>query len=232
MISQERAKKFTQSLAEAERNLSRVASSRPSHIRIVDIGVWSKGPYKALVVRGGLLWRSEEIGRNAIRAFTENDRATAILLTRSIIENAALHWRLAAVLTDRKQMLKEGLDEVLMKMLMGWKGDADFPAAFNVLTMIDHLDRQVEGVRAAYDQLSEVAHPNYGGVHGLFARVREEEFTTDFGADLRGQEATVAAAGALAASLGLQLVADQSFSTEIQAWIKELPSLDDEREPD
>lgn len=219
-------------LVVAKENLARIAASRPSHVSIVDLGVWSKGPYKALVIRGGLLWRSEELGRLAIEALSNNDRAVGITLSRSVIENVALHWRLSIIVRDRGQTSRALLDETLTKMLMGWRGDDEFPSAFNVLTMIDHLDREVEGVRAVYDQLSEVAHPNYSGVHGLFAQVDQKNFVTHFGNDRRGGEASAAAASALAASLGIQIVADQIFAEELRHWLAELPTLDEPREPD
>ena len=51
-------KDLTEYLAIAERNLIQIRERRPRQISISELGVWSKGPYKALVIRGGLLWRS------------------------------------------------------------------------------------------------------------------------------------------------------------------------------
>jgi hypothetical protein len=115
---------------------------------------------------------------------------------------------------------------------MGWKSEADFPVAFNILTLIDHLDRELSGVRRAYDSLSEVAHPNYGGVHGLFAQVDQQNFVTYFGRDLRGAEVAAAAASALAGSLGLFMLAYNAIGEELPVWLSELAPISGPRDPD
>ncbi|MGX1693150.1 hypothetical protein [Brevundimonas naejangsanensis] len=224
--------KYAEALLRAEEHVTEIARRRPTEISVSVIGTWSKGPYKALVIRGGLLWRSEEIGRLAISAYRSNDRAAAVLLTRALMENTGLHWRLSALLGERANLTPDELDDTLTNMLMGWKGDDEFPQALNVLGLIDRIDREVPGIRHAYNSLSEIAHPNYGGVHGLYARIDHDRFVTSFGRDLRGKEATHAGASALAASLGLQLVADKRVSDLLPVWISELPSLDEPREPD
>lgn len=51
--------------------------------------------------------------------------------------------------------------------------------AKNVLTMIDHLDkRRLNGIRKAYDIMSEHCHPNVFGHYSMFATLDPDSFTT------------------------------------------------------
>lgn len=222
------AEKCEEALETARVHLAKMEPYLPTKVSAGELNVWAKAPYKALVIRGGLLWRSQELGSDAIQAFADGRLATAIILTRAVIENVALHWRLGDLLTRRKETKGSELSDTLTRMLVGWKNDKEFPVAFNALTMIDHLDRIIPGVRDSYDQLSEVAHPNYGGVHGLYAENDEENFVTHLGPKVRNATPRHAVL-ILAATLGLQINADVQFSDALREWIKELPSLDDER---
>lgn len=203
----------------------------PTRVSAADLNVWAKAPYKALVIRGGLLWRSQELGADAIAAFAEERLATATILTRAVMENVALHWRLGDLITRRKETSGDNLSDTLTRMLVGWKNDKEFPEAFNALTMVDRLDKIVPGVRDGYDQLSEIAHPNYSGVHGLYAQNDEERFITHLGPKVR-ETTPRHAVLMLAATLGLQRNADLMFADAFREWIKELPSLDDDRPAD
>lgn len=225
------AKKCEEALETARANLAKMEPFLPTKVSAGDLNVWATAPYKALVVRGGLLWRSQELGTDAIQAFADGRLATAIILTRAVIENVALHWRLSDLITQRKDTSGSDLSDTLSRMLVGWKNDKEFPQAFNALTMVDRLDKIIPGVRDSYDQLSEVAHPNYGGVHGLYAENDEENFVTHLGPNVRDATPRHAVL-ILAASLGLQFNADVQFSDALKEWIGELPSLDDERPQD
>lgn len=228
MITEE---KFQEALATAQSHLAKIAPHLPLKVSADEIGVWSKAPYKALVIRGGLLWRSQELGADAIQAFADGRLATAIILTRAVIENVALHWRLGDLIERRAEITPNELSDTLTRMLVGWKNDKEFPEALNALTMISHLDKYIPGVRDSYDQLSEVAHPNYGGVHGLYAENDEPNLMTNLGPKVRTTTPRHAVL-ILAASLGVQINADVRFSDAIKKWISSLPSLDSPRPDD
>jgi hypothetical protein len=154
-------------LAEARRSVENIGSHLPSSISVASLGVRSKAPYFLLSTREALIWRTEELGRCACDMLQRDDVAAGILLTRAVTESAALVWRLNELLETRHQYSSEGLHDQFKRMHFGWKNDPDFPKAFNVLTMIDHLDKKIPGVRGRYDHLSEFAHPNWSGVSGL-----------------------------------------------------------------
>lgn len=72
-----------------------------------------------------------------------------------------------------------------MRLLAGSKVWEDGPQALQILTCIDRMDKKVPGVRVHYDFLSEIAHPNWGGVVGMYAKMEEATFTARFGCDLQ-----------------------------------------------
>lgn len=225
------AEKFEEALETARSHLAKMKPHLPTQVAAADIGVWSKAPYKALVARGGLLWRSQELGADAIQAYADGRLATASLLTRAVIETVAMHWRLGDLIVKRGDMKPNDLSDRLAEMLVGWKSDPEFPVAPNVLTMIGHLEKYVPGVRNGYDQLSEIAHPNYGGVHGLYAENDEANLLTNLGPNVRKTTPRHSVL-MLAATLGIQINADVQFSEAVVEWIASLPSIDDPRPDD
>jgi len=61
------------------------------------------------------------------------------------------------------------------------KGD-DWPnKSMNVLTAIDHLEKQFPGFRSEYDRLSEYAHPGLAGGYGMYVRTEGERLRSYFG---------------------------------------------------
>src|SRR6266404_3288648 len=62
------------------------------------------------------------------------------------------------------------LNDHLMRLLVDSKKWQDFPQAFQIMTCIVRMDKKVPGVRKSYDSLSEIVHPNWGGVFGLYSR--------------------------------------------------------------
>jgi hypothetical protein len=107
--------------ADIRQTLANLAGSLPESVDVVAIGVRSKAPYKALAVREALIWRTEELGRGAYEMFQRGDLASAILLTRGVVECTALMARLAQIVFERTTMTENELQETLSRMLLGWK---------------------------------------------------------------------------------------------------------------
>ena len=51
----------------------------------------------------------------------------------------------------------------------------------NVLTAINHLDKQFPGFRSEYDRLSEYVHPGLAGGYGMYVRTEGEGLRSYFG---------------------------------------------------
>lgn len=176
-------------IEEARTRLGNIRAHLPIQLAVADLQVREKLPFLALCIRDALLWRAEEMGRNGCDIIERKEFAAGILLVRGVTECAAMMWRLRTILEERQKIGFEELHKTVRSMWLGWKSDAEMPQALNILTQIDHLDRQVPGVRRLYDQASEYAHPNWSGVAGLFARTDYDAHITYFGSDLRNRAA-------------------------------------------
>jgi hypothetical protein len=157
-----------------------------------------------LCTREALIWLTEELARTACDALERDDLAAAALLARATVESAALAWKLMEMLGDRQKLSRQELSETLVRMLAGSRLWPDAPQALQILSCIDRMDKTVPGVRKSYDILSEIAHPNWGGVFGMYAKTDEAKFTAHFGRGLRSTEGTKrAVVNALLGALGL-----------------------------
>jgi hypothetical protein len=179
---------WAEDLAEARQLADGLSASLPSKVEVAALGVCSKAPFQLLTVREALIWRTEELARNACDALEKGDFTVAALLTRSIAESAAMTWYLLEVLEKKRAgYTPEQLNDKLMRMFAGSKNWTNAPVAINVKTYVERLDRKLPGFEKAYDSLSEYAHPNWLGVSGLYSKIDRENFTTYFGRGLRAE---------------------------------------------
>jgi hypothetical protein len=195
-------KPWTEDLTEARQLAAGLSASLPDKIEIAALGVRSKAPFQLLTVREALIWRTEELARGACDALEKEDFTVAALLIRSIAESAAMTWYLLEILENRKGYTPAQLNDKLMRMFAGSKnGWADGPEAVSVLTFVERLNRKLPGFQAAYNSLSEYAHPNWLGVSGLYSKIDRENFTVHYGRGLQtefaGQQLTNALVGGL-----------------------------------
>jgi hypothetical protein len=172
-------------MREARARVQLLQQSLPKSVSAADLGVWSKAPFQFLCTREALIWRTEELARGCCDAVDRNDYAIAALLARATIENAALAWKLMEVLDERKKYPPQELIDLLGSMLVGSRIWDDMPKALQILTCINRMDKTVSGIRKSYDILSEIAHPNWGGVFGMYSKTDQAMFTTYFGRGLR-----------------------------------------------
>ena len=105
----------------------------------------SKIPWKAMALREALLYRVTELSESAIFLYEKGNKIiSAFIVTRAVHETTALFYsfydRLEEVTNSR---ILGDFDEFIMRLLFGWKGDLDFPNAFNILTAIDKLNKLI-----------------------------------------------------------------------------------------
>lgn len=221
----EETDQFEADFAAAKEMTQRLSQSLPESIDVAALGVRSKAPYQLLVVREALIWRTEELARNACDSLESDDFAVAAILTRAITENAALTWKLKEILDKRAGKSPEELNTALMRALAGSSTLEDAPAPYNVLACLDGLSKTIDGARQTYESLSEIAHPNWRGVLGLYSKTDTEKFVTYFGRGLEGSLAKRQIPTALCAALGVFEYAYNAISNEMPQWISELEPL-------
>ena len=166
---------------EARGRANVLRQSLPQSVDAAALGVWSKAPVQLFCTREALIWRTEELARTACDALEQDDLTAAALLARATVESAAIAWKLMELLDDRQKMSPKELNEVLMRLLAGSRLWDDGPQALQILSCIDRMDKKVPGVRKSYDVLSEIAHPNWRGVFGMYSKTDEAKFTAHFG---------------------------------------------------
>ena len=131
----------------------RIRASLPQSVDAASLGVKSKAPFQLLCTREALIWRIEELSRNACDAMERDDFAVAATLTRSVTETAALTWQLMDVLEERARYTPQQLNDMLMRMLAGSrKWTEKSPKAVNVLTYLTKMDQKIPGVLSSYSQ--------------------------------------------------------------------------------
>lgn len=219
-------KPWVEVLAEARRLTASLSASLPDKIEIAAIGVRSKAPFQLISIREALIWRTEELARNACDALEREDFTVAALLIRSIAESAAMTWYLLEILENRKGYTPAKLNDKLMRMFAGSKnGWADGPEAISLLTFVERLNRKLPGFHAAYNSLSEYAHPNWLGVSGLYSKIDRENFTIHYGYGLRTEPAGRQLANALVGGLLAFEDGYNKINNTMPAFIDELEKL-------
>ena len=174
-------------LQEARRLAEAIASSLANQIQIAALTTNSKLPFKALCLREVLHHRVSSLAIAAVYHFTENQAIPAVVLTRALVETVALfyvlHERLTRFLEDKNN---SDLDYFLMSSLLGSRNQPELPAATNVLTFVDRVEKTIiPGFRSVYDSLCECAHPNYAGTLGTFSEIDKEQFEVKLGLSKR-----------------------------------------------
>jgi hypothetical protein len=197
---------FESTMGEVRGRVELLESNLPRRVDGYGISPHSKLPSKILSYREALIWRMAELSSCALENFENERLASAITLTRAAVETSAALWYLRTKLEDAVHARAVGdIDDYLMRLIMGSKTNSDLPQAINVLTFVDHVNKQIDGFRHQYDNLSEFAHPNWAGIGFLYSKPDSQNLWTDFGANIRGLESTKLA-GAVSLSVALMIL--------------------------
>ena len=218
--------KSSDKISDVREWVDRLRASLPQSVDVAALGVKSKAPYQLLCTREALIWRTEELARNGCDALERDDFAVAAILARAVTENAALTWKLMDVLNARHQYNPQQLNDVLMRMLAGSGKWPEAPKPMHVLDCLRKMDKKIPGVLASYESLSEMVHPNWSGVVGLYSRPDKPNFITYFGRGLRGVDSSRnKITSAMLGSLGAFDYAYNKISGLMPAFLGELESI-------
>jgi cation transport protein ChaC len=178
-------------MGEIRGRLVLLESNLPRRVDGFGISPHSKLPFKVLLYREVLIWRMVDLSRSALETLENERLSSAITLIRAAVETSAALWYLWAKLDGAVQAKTLGdIGDYLMKLIMGSKTNPDLPQAINVLTFVDRADKDIDGFRHQYDNLSEFAHPNWAGTGLLYSKSDSQNLWTDFGANIRGVGST------------------------------------------
>jgi hypothetical protein len=135
------------------------------------------------VWRQANLRRIVDLADAAIFMFEQGRLVLACTLTRSVFETVGIQYYIHKKLLEYTEQSDPGsLYKLLLSAVFGRRDDSDWPeTAIQVLTAIDHMDREFKLLRAEYDHLCEYAHPNLKGGFGSYVRQVGVELETHFG---------------------------------------------------
>jgi len=152
-------------------------------IRADDVSPVAKLPYKAEVLFQVGLRRALELTESCIREANSMAFAPLYVDARALLETVAvvaeMGERIKRIVGNWDRTALTDLDTQHMKALLGsrksgWGDPAKVPAR-NILSVIDDLSKALDqDIRAAYDDLSEHAHPNFAGMQGAYQRIEAE----------------------------------------------------------
>ncbi len=158
-----------------------VQSLMVEKLHVFSISRTAKTPFKAFLIREALYYRMTDLSGAAIDLYKQNKIVPAIIIIRSAYETAALCFY---VYKNLNQAIEKHdfieMDNFLMKAGHGGKLDEVRYQAFNILTVIGHLDKQFNGLESMYFLLCEVAHPNWMGCEGAYSTLNTEEHYVEF----------------------------------------------------
>ena len=172
-------------LAKAKQLSRQLSSNLPKKIKAASLSHYSKLPFKAFSLREVLIHRITELSEVAVELFESEKLVSAIIMTRAVYETTSvLYWlykRLKQVCATKEL---GNIDEFFMKSLFGSKNEERLPESYNILTAINHTDKDFQGYRNAYNSLSEFAHPNWSGLFGAYSKLNQEKIILELGKEV------------------------------------------------
>jgi hypothetical protein len=163
---------FRKSVDEAKAIVASLAEALPEKLSVASLGVMEKAPFQLLSIREPLIWRTEELSRCALKALEAGDLTVAASLARSVAESVAVVWRLAKII--EKPFVPSQANEDLMNIFGASRTLDNSRYRYQILNLIDQVNKDVPGARSMYDDLSEIAHPNWEGVAGLYSKLNRD----------------------------------------------------------
>jgi len=204
-MSEARDNRDAEYLAEAREFSEKLSASLPDRIQAAALTLKSKLPFKVLSIRELLLHRMAALSSAAVDLFTQKRIIPAVIVTRAIAETLAVlftfHERLDRFLKEKAKDIG-AFDDFLMRSLVGARNNPEMPAATNILTFVDRVEKTTPGFRHVYDALCEYAHPNWAGTFGVFGQIDQEKFELKLGP---AERSTAYSTGLAALSSSLML---------------------------
>ncbi len=128
------------------------------------------------------LRRIVDLADAAYEMFHQERLVPACTLTRSVFETVGIQYYVNKKIIEHTiKPDPESIHKLLISAVFGRK-DMDWSdKPIQILTAIDHMNKEFEGARSEFDRLCEYAHPNLYGGYGTYVRTNETTLETDFG---------------------------------------------------
>lgn len=139
--------------------------------------------YGLIVLREAISWRFVDILTQAYNNEKNGMITGSLILTRAALETVCLliYMNKKMQLVIEGKMSFEDFDNVTTKLLWGAKNIDELPDPVNIMKLIEDSENKYPGIKKAYDNLSEIVHPNYRGVCYGYTKPNRQEYETEFG---------------------------------------------------
>lgn len=173
-------------LALAKELATNIRNSLPKDLYLGSFTLKSKLPFKATSFKEVLIHRLSDLADIALDLYERDRLVPAFIATRGVVETAAMMYWLHQKTTDFLDTKNENaFDEFLMKGMLGSKDGTTPHESYNILTAVDHLDKEFKGFRGMYNTLCEFTHPNWSGVMGSYSKLDTKAHTLHLGKNHR-----------------------------------------------
>jgi len=118
--------------------------------------------------------RMIDFSESAQFLLNNNKIVPSIPLIRALFENLAVTNRVVKAVESSLSCnkLTDDFDNLLSKIKFGTRYDKE-TSAINILTQIDKLNKEYDGLKKYYEDLCEFTHPNWDGVEGSYSELDE-----------------------------------------------------------
>lgn len=138
---------------------------------------------RCLTIREASAWRFYDLIEQSVNLYFNSHKLGAEILLRSALETLAI-----IIFTNQKMesiiRTKTGFHEFsksTTRLLLGSKNDTTKFNAINVLSILQKCEKRYSGIISVYNNLSEVAHPNYEGLCRNYTKFDSENLVTSLG---------------------------------------------------
>lgn len=164
--------------------IQRFEESLSTRVDPAGLTLKSKIPFKVLSLKELLFHRITMLAQVALDLYDQNKRVPSYILMRSTVETCALCFclrkKISIYIEDHNL---DNFDDFLVKGLSGGRDEKATHSSINVLTCVDHVDREFKDFRKMYDVLCEYAHPNYLGTLNSFGKIDRKNVWLDLGSE-------------------------------------------------
>ncbi|QVW36202.1 hypothetical protein KIP69_04935 [Geobacter sulfurreducens] len=169
---------------------------------VTQLEPYSQRPGKKLV-RLSRVWKESKLYRivdlasAALTMFEDSRLVPGCTLTRSLYETVAQMYYIQKKMKEAIENKKlEEIHDYVVRGAWGSKDKSTEQEALQVLTAIDHLDKEFGG-KDEYFHLCEYAHPNFKGGIGIYSEIKIPAYDVIFGMNPQGLPITAFGLGAL-----------------------------------
>jgi hypothetical protein len=156
--------------------VKRLEACLPEKVEAAKTSWKAKLPFLTASLRECLLYRVAELGLSSCNVIKVGQRVSAAVLIRALLEAVALLVLLDQRVKEAVEIGKiEELNRLVKSGLVGSKNNMTPIEAHNVLTLLKHVTKRYDGFKTLYLDLSEIAHPNWGGLLGAYGKLNEAE---------------------------------------------------------